>query len=88
MLDDNATFFFTGAYIPLTTNGKIIVDEMLTSSYADIDHDLFHIMGTPMQTFTEVIEWIFGTDFGFPVYAVTAIQLGLARRTIFKLLTL
>ena len=74
-LDDN-TSYFTGAYVPLTTNGKIMVDGMLTSCYADFDHDLAHLMVTPMQTFAEVIEWIFGIDLGFLVYVGTARQLG------------
>ena len=53
-----------------------MVDGMLTSCYADCDHDLAHVMVTPMQKFAEAMQWIFGTDLGFPVYVGTARQLG------------
>ena len=53
-----------------------MVDGMLTSCYADFDHDLANLMTTPMQKVAEIMEWIFGTDFGFPVYVGTARQLG------------
>ena len=71
-----ALICFIGAYAPLTTEGTILVDGILASCYADCHHDLAHLSITPMQKFTEVMEWIFGTDFGFPVYVVTANQLG------------
>ena len=66
----------TGAYVPLTTEDTIIVDGMLASCYADFDHDLAHLIVTPMQKFSEIVEWLFGNDFGFPVYVGTARQLG------------
>ena len=69
-------YIFTGAYVPLTTEGIILVDGMLASCYADFDHDLAHLMITPIQKFAEIMEWIFGTDFGFSVYIDTARQLG------------
>ena len=49
---------------------------MLTSCYADFDHNLAHMMVTPMEKFAEVMEWIFGNDLGFSVYVGTARQLG------------
>ena len=68
--------YFTGVYVPLTTNGKIMVDGILTSCYADFDHDLAHLTITPIQKFAEVMEWIFGNDLGFSVYVGSARQLG------------
>ena len=53
-----------------------MVDGVLASCYADFDHDLAHITITPMQKFAEVMEWMFGSDYGFPVYVGTARQLG------------
>ena len=73
---ENNTSYFVGAYVPLTANGKILVDGMLVSCYADFDHDLAHMMVTPMEMFAEVMEWIFGNYLGFPVYVGTARQLG------------
>ena len=53
-----------------------MVDGVLTSCYADVPHDLAHLTVTPMHQLTEVMGWIFGTDFGFPVYVGTVRQLG------------
>lgn len=53
-----------------------MVDNMLASCYADIHHDLAHPGMTPMQRFSDVMEWIFGNEAGFPVYVNTASQLG------------
>ena len=67
---------FAGAYVPLTTEGTIVVDETLASCYADFTHDLAHFTITPMHKFAEMMEWIFGNEFGFPVYVGTTRQLG------------
>ena len=75
-MSKDKTFFVAGAYVPLTAEGKIMVDGMLASCYADFDHDLAYLITTPMQKFAEIMEWIFGTDFGFPVYVGTTRQLG------------
>ena len=53
-----------------------MVDGVLASCYADFDHDLAHFTTTPMQNFADVTEWIFGNEFGFPLYVGTARQLG------------
>ena len=54
-----------------------MVDGVLASCYADIHHDVAHLMMMPMQIFPTVMEWIFGEDTGFPVYVSTARQLGM-----------
>ena len=66
---------FTGAYAPLTTEGRIIVDGVLVSCYAECPHDLAHLTQKPMLKYAEVIEWIFGDEFGFPLYLATARRL-------------
>ena len=66
----------SGAYVPLTAEGKIMGDGILASCYSGFPHDLAHITITPMQKFGEVMGWIFGDDFEFPVYVGTAKQLG------------
>ena len=60
---------FLGAYIPLTMEGNIIVDDVLASCYAFSDHDLAHFSMTPILSFPEITEWIFGKDKGYQVYA-------------------
>ena len=66
----------SGAYVPLTAEGKIMGDGILASCYSGFPHDLAGITITPMQKFGEVMGWIFGDDFGFSVYVGTAKQLG------------
>ena len=40
--------------------GRILVDDILTSCYASVHHDLAHIGMMPIRWFPEFIEWIFG----------------------------
>ena len=61
-----------GAYVPVTTEGIIIVDGVLASCYPSYDHDLSHLAMSPMRWFPEVIELIFSNDNGFSVYVRTA----------------
>ena len=74
--------------------GKVIVDGMLASCYADIvNHDVAHLTMIPMQRFTELMNWIFGDDNGFPIFASTTRDMGtfmpeLNARTLLKLLNL
>ena len=70
-------YFFLGAYVPLTKDGKIVVDGVLASCYADFDHDLAHFTMTPVQWFPEAISWIFGDDTGFPLFVNMARELGM-----------
>ena len=57
--------------------GKIKVDGVLASCYADFHQDLAHVVIVPMQQFSNVIEWILGNDSGFPVYVSIARELGI-----------
>ena len=68
---------FLGAYVPLTAEGNIIVDGVLTSCYADFDHDLALFTMAPMQRFANALNWIFGDDTGFPIYVNIARELGI-----------
>ena len=68
--------FFLGTYIPLTTEGKIIVNGILASCYPAVDHDMIHIGMTPIQLFPEMIEWIFGDDKGFQAFVSILGHLG------------
>ena len=47
----------------------IVVDGVLASCYASVDHDLVHIAVAPMTWFPGIMGWIFGDDDGFSVYA-------------------
>ena len=53
-----------------------MVNGVLASCYAGCDHELAHLTTKPVQKFAEVMEWIFGNEFGFPLYVGTANQSG------------
>ena len=54
----------TGAYVPLTTDGNIVVDGILASCYPAKDHDLSQFAMTPIMWFPQVVELIFGEGKG------------------------
>ena len=58
-------FYFLGAYVPLTTQGNIMADGVLTSCYASYNNDLAHIPMVPAQWFPDIVEQIFGERKGF-----------------------
>ena len=72
----NIKYIYLGAYVPLTKEGKIIVDGVLFFCYPGTHHDLAHLVMTPMR-FSTVMEWIFGDDSGLTVYVSTARELGI-----------
>ena len=53
----------------VTMDGNIMVDGVLASCYASVDHDLVHIAMAPMRWFPGMMGLIFGADDGFSVYA-------------------
>ena len=73
----NVIHYFPGAYVPLTVEGKIIVDGVLASCYADFHQDLAYVAMIPMQQFSKVMEWTLGNDTGFPVYVSIARKIGM-----------
>ena len=71
-----------GAYTPLTKEGKILVDDVLASRYAFVDHKVAQIGMIPIQWFPEIVQWLFSEDDGgFSVFAKvlheSALPLGL-----------
>ena len=62
----------SGAIVPQTTKGNIVVDNVLASCYASFNHDLAHIGMTPVQWFPNIIKWITGMDDGSSAYLNTA----------------
>ena len=58
----------SGAYVPLTMEGNIVVDGVLASCYASLDHDTAHLGMKAMRLFPEVTEWIYGKDNTGPSY--------------------
>ena len=64
----NLIFQNSGAYVPVTMKGNIIVDGVLASCYGTTDHDLAHLMMSPMRFIPGIMEWIFGQEGGSQVY--------------------
>ena len=60
--------FSIGAYVPLTKEGNIMVDEVVASCYPSADHDMVHIAMAPIQCLPHTTEWIFGEENGFQGY--------------------
>ena len=56
--------------------GNIVVDGVLASCYAGYDHDLAHVMMTPLRWFPETVEWIFGAANGKMSYVDVIKNLG------------
>ena len=56
--------------------GNIVVDDILASCYAGSNHDLAHIVLTPMRWFPKMMQWIFGEDKGFQNYALISKYIG------------
>ena len=72
----NILFFILGAYVPLTKDGNIVVDQMLASCYASFDHDLAHLMMIPMQWYPEKLGFIFGANNEYTGYVSIAKEFG------------
>ena len=53
---------FLGAFVRVTMDGNIMVDGVLASCYSSLDHDLHHVVMTPLQWFPEVTKWTFGEE--------------------------
>ena len=63
---------FLGAFTPLTMEGNIIVNGVLASCYATVDHDVAHVGVIPIRWFPRIMDFIFGENNGFSIFAITA----------------
>ena len=62
--------------MPLTEEGNLIVDGVLASYYADFPQFLAHLVMTPMQRYSGVVEWILGDENRFPIFVKIARRIG------------
>ena len=68
---------FPGVYVPLTMEGNIVVDRVLASCYAIVDHDIAQIVMKPIQWCPDVIELVFGDENGVSAYINVAKTIGI-----------
>ena len=68
-------FIILGTYTPITMKGTIMVDGILASCYATVDHDLAHLGMTPLRMFHWMVEQIYGDNNGFQEFAAIAEQI-------------
>ena len=59
---------YADVHIPITEAGNILVDEVLTSCYSVIDHDIAQLAMAPMKWFSEAMQIVFGWDDGTPAF--------------------
>ena len=66
----------SGAYVPLTRDDNIVVDQILASCYGSFDHDLAHLMMMPIQWFPDILVFIFGVNNEYTGYVNIAKEFG------------
>ena len=71
---------FIGVYVPLTMEGNLVVDGVLASCYAIVDHNIAQIEMKPIQWYPDVIELIFGDENGVSAYINIARNLSRSTR--------
>ena len=59
----------------------IVVDGVLTSCYASINHDMAHIAMSPIRWFPKVMDLIFGEKNGYTAYVY--VPIGIRRLAMF-----
>ena len=67
---------FQDVYVPLTMTGNMVVDGVLASCFAIVDHDLALIGMKPIQWCPDVIELVFGHENGVSTYINVVSDLG------------
>ena len=60
--------YISGAYVPLTVEGSIIVDDVLASCYASVDHDIAHFAMAPMKRFPGLVDLFVAENNDSPVF--------------------
>ena len=52
----------------MTREGTIVVDGVVASCYASVNHDLAHVGMAPLRWFPETMKLIFNEDAGFSAF--------------------
>ena len=53
---------FSGAFVPLTLEGNVVVDGVLASCYAYVHHDVAHVGMKPLLWFPSIMDLLLGED--------------------------
>ena len=54
--------FFQELILPVTTEGNILVDGVLASCYASVNHDLAHVAMKPLLWFPNIMDMFLGEE--------------------------
>ena len=65
----------SGAYVPLTEHGTIIVDGVLASCYASFNHQLAHFFLAPLRWWPSLLSSIRTSD-SMPAYVYAVKEIG------------
>ena len=76
-LEKRTIIFCSGAYVPLTNEGNIIVDEVLASCHVSVDHHLAHLTTASIRWFPNIIQMIFGKEEGISAFIRISEELGI-----------
>ena len=71
-----SSMYILGAYVPLTMEGNLLVNDIVASCYAQFAHDLAHNAMKPLQWYPGIMKWIFGFEDESPIYVTTAKKWG------------
>ena len=66
----------SGAFVPLTMEGNVLVDGVLASCYAFLDHDMAHVGMKPLLWFPSIMDLLLGEDQSVHGYATILQHLG------------
>ena len=70
------SLFFSGAFVPLTTEGNILVDGVLASCYASFNHDIQQAVMKPLLWFPNIMDLLLGEGKSMHGYVTILQHLG------------
>ena len=70
------TYERLGAFTPVTMEGNVVVDGVLASCYVFDDHDLAHLLMTPIRWFPNILPLLLGNNNGMHGFISIAEDVG------------
>ena len=70
------SFLFSGAFVPVTMEGNILVDGVLASCYASFNHDIQHVVMKPLLWFPSIMDLLLGEEKSLSSYVTILEHVG------------